>query len=98
MEGDFRYDPKADKYFETSEYEARALHMQFIEAYEEVSFWSQLAARDLAAEVRLEGRDRPVRKHDSCGSLRSPLGMRMSSRSTDSITYRLLPSRRRKMH
>jgi len=59
MEGDFRYDPQADEYFETSEYEARAPHMQFIDAYEEASFWprlaEKLAARDFAAEVRARG-------------------------------------------
>jgi hypothetical protein len=56
MEENFEYDPNADEYFETPEYETQAPHMQFIEAYDEASFWGQLAeklaARDFAAQAR----------------------------------------------
>jgi hypothetical protein len=54
MAEDFKYEPEMDDYFETADYEARAPHMQFIDAYDERVFWltlaSKLAHRDLAAE------------------------------------------------
>lgn len=54
MEEQFRYDPKHDEYYETSEYEEESKHMRFIDDYDEESFWptlaSKLAARDLAAK------------------------------------------------
>ena len=55
MEEAFEYSPKDDEYYETADYEARAPHTRFIDAYDDQVFWSQLAerlaARDLAAEA-----------------------------------------------
>lgn len=52
-EADFEYDPEHDDYFETADYETRAPHTRFIDAYDDQVFWSELAerlaARDLAA-------------------------------------------------
>ena len=57
MEEAFTYEPEADDYFETADYEEHAPHMQFIDAYDEQVFWiglaNRLAHRDLAAEETL---------------------------------------------
>ena len=56
VENDFEYAPEEGEYFETAVHEERAPHMRFIEAFEEASFWSnlahKLATRDFAAEAR----------------------------------------------
>jgi hypothetical protein len=63
MEDAFTYEPGADDYFETADYEERAPHMQFIDTYDEDVFWlmltSKLEHRDLAAEEVLRA-DPPV--------------------------------------
>lgn len=45
MEADFEYSPKDDDYYETADYEARAPHAHFIDAYDDQVFWSQLTER-----------------------------------------------------
>jgi hypothetical protein len=53
----FSYSPEHDEYFETKAYEARAPHMQIIDAYDDAVFWERLvyrlAQRDLEAEETL---------------------------------------------
>jgi hypothetical protein len=49
------YDPKMDTYYPTSEYEKEESDMQFIDEFEEETFWdtlcSELAKRDLIKEM-----------------------------------------------
>ena len=67
MEKAFTYEPEADDYFETADYEEQPPHMRFIDAYDEEMFWltlaSKLAHRDLEAEEVLRAAP-PVSEDD----------------------------------
>ena len=58
MAHEFRYEPKYDDYFETSEYERESDQMRFIDEYDEQSFWSmlssKLAHRELASKAVIQ--------------------------------------------
>jgi hypothetical protein len=54
LENGFRYDPAADDYYETKDYEEHSAHTAFIDEYDERKFWERLAIKmarqTLAAE------------------------------------------------